>query len=123
MHHFLLRHSTKLSRQKEKEIEARLMSSKYTQQSSSYDNKTRTFSSSRTLPLTKPLPSIQKEIQLRHPLVLRKLLQQTQERILVRVRMRALGTRAQAAGSLVVEGVVRVVGVEIIVAGPWDACR
>lgn len=123
MHHFLLRHSTKLSRQKEKEIEARLMSSKYTQQSSSYDNKTRTFSSSRTLPLTKPLPGIQKEIQLRHPLVLRQLLQQTQERILVRVRMRALGTRAQAAGSLVVEGVVRVVGVEIIVAGPWDACR
>ena len=71
---------------------------------------------------SKPLPSIQKEIQLRHPpIILRQLLQQTKERIFIRIRMRALSTGAQAAGSLVVEGVVRVIRAEVV-ARPGDAC-
>ena len=73
---------------------------------------------------SKPLPSIQKEIQLRHtptrPIVLRQLLQQTKKRIFIRVRMRALSTGAQAARSLMIESVVRVVRAEVV-ARPGDA--
>lgn len=78
-----------------------------------------------SLSTPKPLPSIQEKVQLRHPaarpIVLRQLLQQAKERIFIRIRMRALGTGAQAAGSLVIEGVVGVVRADVV-ARPGDAC-